>query len=315
VAEAVLDPDSLTMLYALSAADYMAGARQRNDHAMHTWLARAFKAGDRAMNLSGIGRDREGKKRRIVQDYARSVHLSDSIAMERVEAHLDGLPASYLSEVSTEEVVHHLIGVSQEMLPYIYWMNEVEDEGHTSSATRLQRVVIVAPDRTGLLSRMCGGIPFPITEARIFTTRSGMACNSITCAVPQAMFTTDLIRYSSKVKASLSEVHLPSERFIQEYSATLARAGREPDRVSYDVNQVDISASEVCITIKGPDRTHLASVIAALLPGIVSAKFARGARGTVNDSFILSRRIPEKKLRTLTNLLNERAGILPEESV
>lgn len=315
VSDAVLDPDSLTMLYALSAADYMAGPRQRNDEAMHQWLARAFKAGDAAMNLSGVERDNEGEKHRIAQDYARGLKLSTSISMERVEAHLKGLPPAYLSELSTEEIVYHLIGISQTELPYVHWINEAEDEGLNSSTTRLQRVVVVAPDQPGLLARMCGGLPFPITEARIFTTASGMACNSITCAVPRAMLPTDLVRYSSRLKSSLCDPQLPSARFLQEYKEALARAEREPDVVCYEVTQVGIPNDGVQITVKGPDRKHLAALVSELFPGIVSAKFARGASGTVNDSFSLSRGFTKKELRHLGRQLNEGAGILPQESV
>lgn len=315
VNDIVLDPDSLTMLYALSAADYMSGPRQRNDHAMHQWLARAFKAGNSAMNLSGSDRDNEGQKHRIAQDYARSLNLSNSISMERVEAHLRGLPPSYLTELSSHEIVQHLLGISHGDMPYVHWINEVEDESADPSTTRLQRVVVVANDQVGLLARMCGGMPFPITEACIFTTAGGMACNVITCAVPRSMLNSDLIRYTKRLKTSLCEGELPSARFLPEYSQIMARSGRRPDVVSYEVTQVGVPGVGVQITVKGPDRKHLASLVSELFPGIVTAKFARGASGTVNDSFILSRGFSKRELRQVVKILNERAGILPQESV
>lgn len=225
VSESVLDPDSLVMLYALSAADYIAGPSQRNDRAMHQWIARAFRAGDEAMMLGTRLRDTAEVVRRIAQDFGRALQLSTSNAMERVQSHINDLPPSYVGELSTEEIVHHVIGASSVDLPYIHWLHEGNEEDGGATSTRLQRVVVVARDQAGLLSKMCGGIPFPITEARVFTTKHGVACNVITCAVPRTMLTSDLIRYTSRLKGSLCDVALPSATFVQEYRGALERAG------------------------------------------------------------------------------------------
>jgi UTP:GlnB (protein PII) uridylyltransferase len=307
-------PDMLVMLHALSAADALATPRRRNESSSHVWLREAFEAGMSAMNLDGLLPDQDSFKRRIAQAFGRVSKSSDSEALEAVTAHLAQLPRSYASETSPEEIVHHLVGALQTKHPYIYWINEGEPNTELTDGSRPQRVVIVAPDKPGLLSRMCGGISaFPIKEARIFTTQSGLACNVITVAVPRAVNQSDLVRYSSGLEKALTVKPPPARTFLESYRTVLQNKGAQPDVVSYQVEQQATTAGAE-ITVRGPDRKHLASILAALFPGIVTAKFAQGsAPGTVFDSFVLPQPLSDEMLQRRIRKLNEHAGVLPAE--
>jgi UTP:GlnB (protein PII) uridylyltransferase len=315
VEEAVIGPDSLTMLYALTAADLMSNPRQRTDEAMHSWVARAYKAGSARMSPSDVQHDQENLKHRIAQEYGAQLKYSGSAAMADVENHLQRLPPAYLSELSPEEIVQHLIGISRGAYPYIHWINEETDETDDPTKKRLQRVVVVAHDQAGLLSRMCAGLSFPIVEARVYTRSDGFACNVITCAVPHSWLTSDLVRKSQELRNSLCAESLPSLRFVDHYTAILNREGRQPEQVRYEVLQQILSDIGARLTVKGPDRKHLASLIADIFPGIVTARFASGPPGEVNDSFIVPTPIPKRLLTQLVQRLNREAGILPQESL
>lgn len=95
----------------------------------------------------------------------------------------------------------------------------------------------------------------------------------------------------------------------------MSEPGRQPDSVSYEVEQTGVPGVGSQITVKGPDRKHLASLIAEIFPGIITAKFARGTGGAINDSFILSRGFKKRELHEAVRRLNREAGILPPENL
>lgn len=314
VMDAVGFPDMLAMLYSLSAADALATPRRRNESSSHVWLAKSFESGMSTMKLDEILPDHESFKRRIAQSFARESSRPESEALDLVTAHLAQLPSSYATENSLQEIVHHLVGALNTKHPYIHWINEGEPSTESTDGPRPQRVVIVAPDKPGLLSRMCGGIAsFPIKEARVFTTKNGLACNVITVAVPRVMTQSDVVRYSSGLEKALTIEPPPARTFIETYRTILLNKGALPENLSYQVEQ-QITAAGAELTVRGPDRKHLASILAALFPGIVTAKFAQGsAPGTIFNSFVLPNPLSDELLQRRIRKLNEQAAVLPAE--
>ena len=322
VSENALDPDFLNMLFLISAAIQTSYVQSASSELLR--LINVFVCGREGMrvhknrNCGNVNEAIPIVVERIKRDPELiKLFLGDIEAS--VRGHFGALTEEYLGQLTLEEIAYHVAGVAyvrRNKAPFIHWMQEAtKGEQAELSATRAQRLIVVAPDAPGLLSQLCGSIPSSasVGSAKVFTRTDGIACDIVTCDVPVSFSHYELNqRYRTNVGAGIISESPFAERILDERKKKLAEPFPAP--LVYSVSSVRAEKSTT-IEIRGPDRRQLACLITYLMrvagiPQIVSAVLGSDTDGGVIDSFLVSGSVDDATLRELALTIGANAALL-----